>query len=39
MYNVKRYKSKIKEPKIITRYGVKYKVIDVCGVNVEMEVK
>ena len=39
MYNVTRYKAKKKEPKIITRYGVKYKVLDVCGVNVEMEIK
>jgi len=38
MYNVKRFKPKTKEPVIITKYGVKYKVLDVCGVNIEVPV-
>ena len=36
MYNVKRFKPKTKEPVYITKYGVKYEVLDVCGVNVEV---
>ena len=39
MYNIKRFKPKTKEPVYITKYGLPYEVLNVCGVNVEVPAK
>ena len=39
MYNIKRFKPKTKEPVYITKYGLPYEVLNVCGVDVEVPVR